>query len=92
MNQNGQGKGRLVPTGKMGPALNVNYDIDHVTAEQPNALGPPVKGKRARVHSITCENGQPIPLGDCDLLVENEILRLRHTADNPEWLVLSSDA
>ena len=91
MNQNGKGKGKLVPTGKVEPALNVNYDIDHVFSELPNAFGRPVNRKQALVRSITCENGQPIPLGDCDLLVDKEILRLRHTTDNPEWLVLSSD-
>jgi hypothetical protein len=30
-------------------------------------------------------------LGDYDLLVGEEILRLKHVASDPEWLVLSSD-
>jgi hypothetical protein len=47
--------------------------------------------RRAVVDSIAAEPGQNIALGDYDLHVGEEILRLKHVADNPEWLVLSSD-
>jgi NADH:ubiquinone oxidoreductase subunit C len=33
-----------------------------------------------------------IPPGDFDLLADNKILRLKHTTNDPEWLVLSSNA
>jgi hypothetical protein len=83
--QDGQGKGRLAPTGKIGAAIDVTYNISHKTVE-------PGGGRVAIIHSITCDSNNPLPMGDCDLLVGTDILRLRHTDDDPEWLVLSTSA
>jgi hypothetical protein len=47
--------------------------------------------QKAIVHSIDAEVGQHIDLGDYDLLVGEEIVRLKHIAGDPEWLVLSSN-
>jgi hypothetical protein len=44
------------------------------------------------VHSIDAEADQRIDLGDYDLLVGEEIVRLKHIAGDPEWLLLSSNA
>ena len=44
------------------------------------------------VHSIDAEADQKIGLGDYDLLVGDEVLRLKHIAGDPEWLILSSNA
>jgi len=90
MIQDGKGKGKLTPTGKIGAAMDVTYEISHKPAN--GALDNAGSGKRiAHIHSITCESGEPLPTGDCDLLVDNQILRLRHNPAGPEWLVLSLD-
>jgi hypothetical protein len=47
--------------------------------------------QKAIVHSIDAEVGQQIALGDYDLLVGDEIVRLKHISGDPEWLVLSSN-
>jgi hypothetical protein len=92
MCQSGLGKGILVPTGKHAPALGVDYEISHYIAETRMSDGVVIKHKRAAVQFLTENNGQPIPLGDFDLVIGNEIVRLKHIVDDPEWLVLSSDA
>jgi hypothetical protein len=87
----GYGKGRLVPTGKRGPVTYVSYKISHQLVETTNANGSFLRQK-AIVHSIDAEVGQHIGLGDYDLLVGDEIVRLKHVAGDPAWLVLSSNA
>jgi hypothetical protein len=86
----GYGKGRLVPTGKRGPVTYVSYKIGHQLVETKNSNGSFLRQK-AIVHSIDAEVGQHIALGDYDLLVGEEIVRLKHIAGDPEWLVLSSN-
>ena len=87
----GYGKGRLVPTGKLGPAIYVSYKISQQLVETKDSNGSSLRQK-AVVHSIAAEPGQNIGLGDFDLLVGDDIVRLKHIASDPEWLVLSSDA
>jgi hypothetical protein len=58
--------------------------------ETRDANGPFLR-KKAEVHSIDAEAGQDIGLGDYDLLVGDEIVRLKHIASDPAWLILSSD-
>jgi hypothetical protein len=87
----GYGKGRLVPTGKLGPAIYVSYKISQQLVETKDSTGSFLRQK-AVVHSIAAEPGQNIGLGDFDLLVGDDIVRLKHIASDPEWLVLSSDA
>jgi hypothetical protein len=85
----GYGKGRLVPTGKIGPAMYVSYQISQQLVKA-DSQGSFLR-ERAIVHSIKPEPGQTIGLGDFDLLVGEEIVRLKHIDSEPEWLVLSSD-
>jgi hypothetical protein len=88
--ETGFGTGTLVPSGKRAPAINVSFKISQqmVQARDGNgALRP-----RPVVHSVAAEAGQPIELGDFDLLVGKELVRLKHVANEPEWLVLSSNA
>jgi hypothetical protein len=87
----GYGKGKLVPTGTREPAIYVSYKISQQLVEANGASGSFLR-KKAVVHSIAAEAGQHIALGDYDLLVGEEILRLKHIASDPEWLVLSSDS
>jgi hypothetical protein len=87
----GNGKGKLVPTGTREPAIYVSYQISQQLVESNGASGSFLR-KKAVVHSIAAEAGQDIALGDYDLLIGGEILRLKHIASDPEWLVLSSDA
>jgi hypothetical protein len=65
-------------------------ELQNQSADRGNN-GPSLRQK-ATVHSIAAEAGQQIGLGDFDLLVGDEIVRLKHVASDPEWLVLSSDA
>lgn len=90
MDQTKQGKGKLVPTGKGAPCIDVNYQISRQLVETTESNSPFVRSK-AVVHSIAAEAGQHIELGDFDLLVDNKIVRLKHVANDPEWLVLSSN-
>jgi len=85
------GKGTLVPTGKHAPALTVNYQIGKQMVEIKEASGSFLR-PRAIVHSISCEAGEMIGLGDFDLLINGQVVRLKHVANQPEWLVLSSNA
>jgi hypothetical protein len=91
MTQHIQGRGRLVPTGKWEPSVAVSYQISQQLVETKEFNGSVLRQK-AVVHSIATETGQHIALGDFDLLVGNEIVRLKHVASDPEWLVLSSNA
>jgi hypothetical protein len=86
----GYGKGRLVPTGKLGPAIYVSYKMSQQLVKTSDANGSFLR-ERAIVHSIEPEPGQTIALGDFDLIVGGEIVRLKHIPDDPEWLILSSD-
>jgi hypothetical protein len=86
----GYGKGRLVPTGKLGPAIYVSYKISQQLIRTTDSNGSFLRQK-AVVHSIDPEPGQSIELGDFDLIVGDEIVRLKHIASDPGWLVLSSD-
>jgi hypothetical protein len=87
----GYGKARLVPTGKGGPVTYVSYKISHQLVETTSPNGSFLRQK-AIVHSIDAEVGQQIGLGDYDLLVGDEVVRLKHVAGDPGWLVLSSNA
>ena len=87
----GSGKGKLVPRGSREPAIYVSYKISQQLVEA-NGSGGSFLRKKAVVHSIAAEAGQKIALGDYDLVVGGEILRLKHIASDPEWLVLSSNA
>jgi hypothetical protein len=87
----GNGKGKLVPTGTREPAIYVSYQISQQLVESTGSGGGFLR-KKAVVHSIAAEAGQDIALGDYDLLIGGDILRLKHIASDPEWLVLSSDA
>jgi hypothetical protein len=86
----GYGKGKLVPTGARQPAIFVSYKISQQLVEATGPTGSFLR-RRAVVDSIAAEPGQHIALGDYDLHVGEEILRLKHVASDPEWLVLSSD-
>jgi hypothetical protein len=86
----GFGKGKLVPTGKWAPPIDVSYQISRQLVEVTDANGSFLRPK-AVVHSIAAEAGQQIALGDFDLLVGNQMVRLKHVANDPEWLLLSSD-
>jgi hypothetical protein len=86
----GHGRGRLVPTGKWAPAIDVSYQISQQMVETKDVSGSSVRQK-AVVHSIAAEAGLPIGLGDFDLLVGDRLVRLKHVANDPEWLILSSD-
>jgi hypothetical protein len=92
MAQDGSGRGKLVPTGKSTPSLDVNYEIFHRFLETNILNGLATSRKTAVVRSLSCDNGQVVPLGDFDLLVDQEIIRLKHISSDPEWLVLSSNA
>jgi hypothetical protein len=87
----GYGKGRLMPTGKRGPVVYVSYKISQQLVQSTDANGSFMRQKTI-VHSIDAEADQQIGLGDYDLLVGDEILRLKHIAGDPEWLILSSNA
>jgi hypothetical protein len=87
----GYGKGRLVPTGKRGPVVYVSYKISQQLVRATDDNGSFMRQKTV-VHSIDTEADQQLGLGDYDLLVGEEILRLKHIAGDPEWLVLSSNA
>jgi hypothetical protein len=87
----GYGKGRLMPTGKRGPVVYVSYKISQQLVQTTDAKGSFMRQKTI-VHSIDAEADQKIGLGDYDLLVGDEILRLKHIAGDPEWLILSSNA
>jgi hypothetical protein len=84
------GKGKLVPTGAHHPAIFVSYKISQQLVEATGPHGSFLR-KKAVVDSIAAEPGQQIAFGDYDLHVGEEILRLKHVASDPEWLVLSSD-
>jgi seryl-tRNA(Sec) selenium transferase len=83
--EQGYGKGKLVPSGKWAPEIAVNFQI----TRQANGSSPT---PRTVVASMAAEAGHPIALGDFDLLVGQRIVRLKHVANDPEWLILSSDA
>jgi hypothetical protein len=82
MRANGKGTGKLVPTGKSEPEIDVTFDIWHRSLENCSVT---------EVNEIASLKGEKLPYGDCDLLVGTEILRLRHCDHGPEWLVLSTD-
>jgi hypothetical protein len=86
----GYGKGRLMPTGKRGPVIYVSYKVSQQLVETTDSNGSFLRQKTI-VHSIDAEAGQEIGLGDYDLLVGEEIVRLKHIASDPEWLALSSN-
>jgi hypothetical protein len=87
----GYGKGRLMPTGKRGPVVYVSYKISQQLVRATDDNGSFMRQKTV-VHSIEAEADQQIGLGDYDLLVGDEVLRLKHIAGEPEWLILSSNA
>ncbi|MDQ2840087.1 MAG: hypothetical protein M3Y72_03425 [Acidobacteriota bacterium] len=92
MKWDGPGKGRLVPAGKVEPSFDVSYEISHVFYETSEPGSQPIEPKKAVVRFTACDPAQQIPIGDFDLLVDDEILRLKHTDGDPEWVILSSYA
>ena len=92
MYQSGPGTGILVPTGKHAPAVGVDYEISHYFSETKEFDGRAIKYRRAAVEFVAERQGQPIPLGDYDLIIGDEVVRLKHIAGDPAWLVLSSNA
>jgi hypothetical protein len=82
--------GTLVPSGRRSPAISVSFQISQQMVQARDGEG----GFKPRpvVHSMAAEAGQTIGLGDFDLLVGSELVRLKHVANEPEWLVLSSNA
>ena len=80
-----------MPTGKGGPAIYVSYKISRQFVEAQDSKGS-FRRQKAVVDSIAAEAGQHIELGDFDLLVGEDVLRLKHIDSDPEWLILSSDA
>ena len=92
MKATGQGHGKIVQTGKSEPRIDVAYDIAHEPVKTQDSEGAAAQCSVPIVHSITpLKEGETLPLGDCDLVIDNELLRLRHRAQHPEWLVLSLD-
>jgi hypothetical protein len=82
--------GTLVPSGKRAPAISVSFQISQQMVQARDGDG--ALRPRPVVHSIAAVAGQPIELGDFDLFVGKELVRLKHVANEPEWLVLSSNA
>jgi len=74
------------------PALDVSYDISLEDFETKVATAGTVKLKKVIVRNISCDGGQPISIGEFDLLVGDKMIRLKHIATDPEWLVLSQYA
>jgi hypothetical protein len=68
----------------------VSYQISQQPVETTVANRSVIR-QQPVVHSIAAEAGQHIPLGDFDLVVGDERVRLKHVASEPEWLVLSSN-
>jgi hypothetical protein len=91
MKADGQGKGKIVPTGKSGPMIDVVYDISHKRMKTDAPSGQVTEGSVTVINHIVSASGETLPWGDCDLVVGEEILRLRHCETGPEWLVLSLD-
>ena len=91
MKADGQGRGKIVPTGKSEPRIDVEYDISHSLVKTDAPSGEVTEWSVPVVHQIVSVNGSQLPWGDCDLVVGNEILRLRHSERGTEWLVLSID-
>ena len=89
--EQGYGKGTLVPTGKHAPAIDVHYQITLQLVEMKEAHGSFLRQK-AIVHSIAEVAGRHIDLGDFDLLIGDQLVRLKHVESEPAWLVLSSSA
>lgn len=77
--EQGYGKGILVPSGKWAPAIDVRFKISRQMVATSDPSGSFLRQK-AVVHSIAAEAGQPIQLGDFDLLIGKEIVRLKHVA------------
>jgi hypothetical protein len=92
MCQDGRGKGMLKPSGKDAPIMTVDYEISHHEFSSNQQNGLRMHRKLASVRFLTSDTDTALPLGDYDLLVGDEIVRLKHIADHPKWLVLSSFA
>ncbi len=92
MVQTGEGTGTLVPTGKSEPVRGVKYAITHEVMELNGPGNQTLKQQQAIVKQISCLSGERLPLGDFDLVVGSEFIRLKHISQDPEWLVLSSNA
>jgi hypothetical protein len=92
MSQSAAGRGYVVPTGKHAPCFGVRYEISHNVTNVVKSNGIAVKVETASAQIATLDSNHAIPLGDFDLIVNDEIIRLKHVSDDPEWLVLSSRA
>jgi hypothetical protein len=55
------GKGKLVPTGKSEPTLDVSYGISHPVSDENDIGISSLQKKKAVVHFILCDNGRPVP-------------------------------
>jgi hypothetical protein len=74
----GIGKGQLVRTGRSQPRFDVSYKVSSPTSRRPI------------IDSVQSDDGRQLPMGDWDLIVGRQLIRLRHSEQQPEWLVLSS--
>ena len=87
-----QKSGKLLPTGKTAPERKVQFTMSHKIEEHSASASQRMQHTQPIVHQISCEDGQSLPPGDYDLIVGETLIRLKHKAGNPEWLVLSSNA
>jgi hypothetical protein len=88
----GRGNGLLKSSDRRVPTVSVVYEISHHQSGSGRPNGLSVVQKVASVRIVDAEDGKSFPLGDYDLLVGSEIVRLKHVAEDPKWLVLSSTA
>ena len=84
-----EGIGKLKPTGDTYPVTDVLVSVSHEVLD--NAVGnQKMQQKKTVIHSITALNGDSVPPGEFDLLIGNQLIRLKKMADSQEWVVLST--
>ncbi len=81
--------GKLVPTGKTYPQTGVRVAISHEVLEN-SVGGQHLKQNKTIIHSVTPQNGEVLQSGDFDLVMGDQLIRLKKLANSPEWVVLSS--
>jgi hypothetical protein len=85
------GKGQLVRTGRSSPRFVVDYKIGFASGQRQGTREPLANPRRPFIDSVESEDGQELPMGDCDLIVGKQLIRVRHSDRDPEWLILSSN-
>ena len=68
------GKGKLVPTGKSEPTLDVSYGISHPVSDENDIGISSLQKKKAVVHFILCDNGRPVLSYYPDVSAKNNYL------------------